>query len=473
MKLITKSKYLYGIQCPLLVWTVFNDPESLPEVGFFQQHIFDQGHLIGNLAKELYPKGKDLDDLDFKKQIDRTKTLTSSKKTVFEAALVYKNLYARADILEYNDGYDIIEVKSSTKVKKINIEDVAFQKYVYEKAGIPINKCFLMHVNNQYKKDGKIDPKQILTKEDITEKVNEITNVAENIKIIEAIITGPKPDTSLTECNSEYECPPHIEIQKQLPKDNVFDLYRGGKTTKELFNKGIIELKDIKDVKLNAKQEIQVECAKNKNIHVSKEHITDFLKTLHPPLYYLDFETFNPVIPLFDGMKPYQRIPFQFSLHIDDKEHHEFLYDKANDPRPHFLKALKDVIGSEGTIITYNQSFELGVIRELAEAFPEYKEMEENIKGRIVDLIVPFRNFHYYNPKQKGSASIKKVLPALTGKGYEDLEIGQGGDASVLYPSVMYGGMEGKEKIFKDLLIYCGLDTEGMIWIVDELKKLV
>jgi hypothetical protein len=177
-------------------------------------------------------------------------------------------------------------------------------------------------------------------------------------------------------------------------------------------------------------------------------------------------------------MKPYQRIPFQFSLHVvkekgGEVEHYEFLHDSKEDPRGLFLAELKKVLGETGTIVTYNQAFEMGVLKECSEAFPEFKDWVENTLIRIVDLWVPFRNFSYYNPSQHGSASIKQVLPAVTGKDYSDLDIGDGGTASLKFIDITYGSVlkEEKLKIREDLLKYCCLDTKGMVDIVEKLKE--
>ncbi len=272
-------------------------------------------------------------------------------------------------------------------------------------------------------------------------------------------------------CADPYNCPLEDDCWGFLPPSSVFDLSRGGKKSFELFANGIHSIKDIpEDFKLSDKQGIQHECERTGKIHVNKEKIKEFLDTLEKPAYYLDFETFSTAVPLFDGVKPYQQIPFQFSLHINGK-HFEFLAD-GGDPRAEFIKELQKVLGKDGSIVVYNQSFEKMILKQLAEKFPEYEEWVSSVFKRIVDLYAPFRNFYYYNPKQKGSASIKKVLPAVTGKDYSDLEIADGGTASVSYLHSVYGECKEKIKIREDLLRYCELDTEGMIWIVEDLEKL-
>ena len=239
-------------------------------------------------------------------------------------------------------------------------------------------------------------------------------------------------------------------------------------------------MKDIPaNIKLSAAQQIQQNCEIGGKSFVDKEVVHEFLDSLQYPLYYLDFETFNPAIPIYNGTRPYQKIPFQFSLHVVDKpgvspKHYVFLSDGNGDPRPDFLAELKRFLGNHGNIVVYNQSFEKGVLTELGQAFPEYAAWVEETCNRVVDLYAPFRSFSYYHPMQQGSASLKKVLPALTGKGYDGLEIAKGDDASLAFFNMVMGNYteDEKTKVMENLEKYCSLDTEGMIWIIENLNKL-
>ncbi len=481
MNLITKSKYLIGLQCPKYLWIAVHNKNKIPEPDKQAQHTFDEGTKVGELATKLFPLGINLANLDFQNNINQTKQSLKQRKPIFEAGFLQANLFSRADILNpiNENEWEIIEVKSGTKVKDINIDDVAFQKHVYEKCGLKITKCSLMHINNEYIRKSEINPNELFIIEDITQKVNENINlVPQKIKEMQEILEQDCPEITIhNNCNKPYDCP-LTECWDFLPEHNVFSLYRIGKKSFELLENNIQEIADIpEDYKLNDKQNIQLKCAKTGKPNVNKDGIKHFLNTLNYPLYYLDFETFNTAVPLFDGTKPYQQVPFQFSLHVVQKDgktvHHEFLYDGSSDPRPEFLKKLMEVLGSKGSIVVYNQSFEIARLKELALAFPEYEKWVLAVVDRVVDLIIPFRNFSYYNPKQKGSASLKYVLPALTGKSYEGMEIADGGDASLSFFEIAYENGENKEKVRENLLKYCCLDTEAMVWIVNKLKELV
>jgi hypothetical protein len=506
-KLLTKSKYLLGLQCPKLLWIAVNDKTRIPKPDEIAQKKFDDGTLVGELATTWYPNGVNLADEEFGDNLEKTKELLKKKVPIFEAGFIINGLYSRADILVpvgstdghdsgEPDEWDIIEVKSATKVKDVNLHDVAFQKHVYEESGLKINRCYLMHINNGCVRDGEIEPKELFIQTDITEKVEEFSEGLEKrIEKMKAILNGKEPECKIGACCGDpYPCPIKAECWKDVPENSVFDLYRYlKKKATDLYHSGVREIKDIpEDVKLNEKQQIQRrlanEAASSTDMtlegpkHIDKQEIKNFMNNLQYPIYYLDFETINPIIPKFGGMKPYQRIPFQFSLHIQEEKggelkHISFLAEGTNDPRLKFLQALKDGLGEKGSILVYNQGFEKGVFREGVGAFLEFKKWYmENIEPRIMDLWDVFRNFYYYDPRQKGSASIKAVLPVMSDLSYKDLEeVKKGDQASYEYERVTFGDIsdEEREKIRKALEEYCKLDTLAEVEIVEKLWGVV
>src|SRR3989344_7868327 len=319
--ILTKSKYLLGLECPRHLWITFN-----------------QGDKVGQLAKTLFSGGIDLPVENYSENLQQTKEAMKKGKPLFEAGFAFENCFSRADILvPAEKEWDIIEVKSGTEVKDINVHDVSFQKYVYESNGLKIRKCFLMHLNKEYFRKGKLDAKKLLMKEDITSQVNiTIKDIKERIDKMFKLISSDKPpkaglliDKMIKEGN--HDCFTENCID-DLPENHVFCLYRGNKLACELFENGIMHIKDIpQHIKLNGKQNIQRECEIKKKVYVDKAKIKQFLAALNYPLYCLDFETFSTAIPMFDGLKPYFQVPFQFSLHVVKKEgkleHHSFLYD--------------------------------------------------------------------------------------------------------------------------------------------------
>ncbi len=483
-QLLSKSKYLTGLQCPRLIWTQFHEPEKIPETDPVTQHIFDQGHLVGELAKKLFPEGIDISTDDFMGNIASTMDLLKNRKPLFEAGILAGKLYSRVDILYPIDeeGWDIVEVKSSTSVKDVHINDVAYQRYCCNQSGLNITKCCLALINNQYVKDGEIDPEGLFSIHDVTDQVEEaIVGIQDRIDgILEVINQKTCPEMIIgPHCRDPYECPLE-ECWEHLPEGNVFTLYYSGKKSFDLYDKGIVSIKDIpSDYKLSEKQAIQKESLVTGETHLDKGAIKGFLASLEHPLYYMDFETINPAVPLFDGTRPYQHTPFQFSVHVvrdmnSNLKHFSFLAEGTQDPKTRLLEELQKVLGDSGSIIAYNKGFEEGILKGLGKTFPEYEDWINQILSRMVDLLTPFRNFDYYHPGQEGSASLKAVLPAVTGKGYEDLDINDGQLASISFLSATFGDMPADEKIkvMTDLEQYCGRDTEGMIWIVERLEEL-
>ena len=424
---------------------------------------------------------------------------------LFEPGFLFGDCYCRVDILVPQNGtYDIIEVKSSTKVKDINYHDVAFQKFVLENCGLKIGKCFVMHLNSSYVRSGALELDKLFVVEEVT---SEVDKIEVDVNPMLQVINGSCPSLLIGQhCKDPYLCPLISDCNSFLGDSNVLELYRGGKKSYSLVSEGVNSLKEIpSNFKLTSNQAIQVKCALTGKCHVDVSGVRKFLSSLEYPLYYLDFETFSLPVPAFDNCSPYTQVCFQFSLHVVDKEgsvpvHYEWLYSGSSDPRSEFVNELLKVLGSKGSIVVYNQSFEAGRLKELGSLFPEQKEWVSNVVSRFVDLLDVFRNFLYYNPKQKGSASIKKVLPALVGGSYSDLGISDGASASVQFYKMCYCGEgekcvgklsssksglsgeglksekdkdKGQLQVREDLLKYCCLDTKAMVDIVGALREVV
>lgn len=483
--ILTKSKFLIGLECPRCFWKAMNEKDSNPKTSQQEQNI-KNGINVGNLSKKLFSNSRDLTNMELEQNLEATKRYLLLDNVIFEAGLRVNNLYARIDILKpCSDGtWDIIEVKSTSEVKDEHIYDVAFQKYVCEIAGIAINKCSILHLNKDYIKQGQLDLKQLFKTEDVSERVEKVyKKIPEIIEELMCIANLPnEPEVKAEKYFlKEYPCDFNSECWSLLPKNNVSKLYKLSKKRVVKFMKsGINKISEVPDNLLNHNQRIQKAAILNNRPYINKEGIQKFIDTLKYPIYYFDFETFMEPIPRFDNCKAYMQIPFQYSIHIEQQDgeikHQEFLHKSICDPRREVLESLIKALGDKGSIVVFNQTFEKTRLEELALLYPDYKVAIDNILGRIVDLLNPFSNFYYYSPKQEGSCSIKKVLPAITGRDYSDLDINNGEDASTLYFKATFEdkiSIDEKEKVYSDLLNYCKRDTEGMIWIIKELRRLV
>ncbi len=484
---ISKSKFLWGSQCRKLLWYAYNAKDQIPEPDAATQAIFDEGHKVGELAKSLYTGGIEVrtEATEFEEVLQKSLEAAKARKPLFEAGFTSNGGLARADILDPvgRGEWDVIEVKSSTDVKDVNLLDLAFQAFVYSGAGLKIRRCCLMHANRDYVRHGPVDPRKFFKRVDVTRDISALSREIESQlgDMFTSIRRRQEPDIKIgPHCSDPYPCPLQDKCWDFLPPDNVFNLYYGGRKCWLLFGRGITRIGDVpEDVGLTDRQTIQREVALTGQPHIDRKALAGFLKRLKYPVGYLDFETFSTAIPLFDGLTPYQQVPFQFSLHRQRSpgakpEHHGFLADGRGDPRPEFLNRLRDCIGDQGSVVVYNAKFEKGVLSKLAKAFPGHATWIDRTEARIVDLLEPFRSFHYYHPRQYGSASIKSVLPVLTGHSYAALDIQEGGQASLEYLRVHFGDVPANErrKVRDQLERYCGQDTKGMLWIIDALRTL-
>jgi hypothetical protein len=485
---LSKSKYLAGLQCSKLLWYQYNAKTEIPPVDAATQALFDQGHEVGELAKRLFPGGVEVGKgiVDFQPVLAQSRKALSLRKPLFESAFMQKNAYARADVLDPvgKDQWDIIEVKSSTELKEVNLHDLAFQRYTFEGAGLKIRNCHLLYINTEYVRQGAIDPQALFLREDVTGKVVELLpQVGKNLEgMLEVIGKRKHPDTPIgPHCSDPYDCALEEICWAFLPRQNVTCMHRLGKKAFDLLGRGIQKIVDIpEDYRLSGTQAVQLNATKRGRPFVDREKVGEFLASLEYPLYFLDFETFGTAIPLFDNVRPYQQVPFQFSLHVvrsegAKPEHHSYLSENQSDPRPDILRQLSTLLGEKGSIIGYSAGFEKRLLRESCDVYRKYLPWFNRVEGRITDLLIPFRSFHYYHPLQEGSTSLKAVLPALTGKGYGGMEISEGGAASLEFLRVTFGTVSEaeREKVRAELLDYCGLDTSGMIQIVAALEELV
>jgi hypothetical protein len=492
-KYLTKTRYVNGLACSKWLWLALNAPNRLPKAGESVQYRLDEGRQIGELARQRYPEGELLPTEGPQESDRRSRKFLIDRVPLFEAGFIHPNgtCYARADVLLPfgKNQWDVVEVKSGASVKEDYLHDVAFQRYCYAGAGLNIRKCSLLLINTKYERSGEIDPAQLFQEEDVTDAVKQVApTVQPNVDaLFEVAHSKVCPEFGQSERFHEDEYGVHSDdiVWKEHPASDILDLYGGGKKVLQLLEAGVFSIRDIpKGVVLTGKQSVQHAAHTSGRTHVDRMELATFLGGLRYPLHFLDFETIFPAVPLFDGTRPYQQIPFQFSVHVVEAPgrkpgHHSFLSLEPTDPREELLESLRKVIGSEGNLVVYNQVFEKGRLEELAIFLPEHAKWLREAKGRVVDLLTPFRDFAYYNPAQGGSASLKAVLPAITGRGYDGLAIANGSQASLAYLYAAFGTGDGKKaspqevgEIRRALERYCGQDTEGMVWIVEKLGEL-
>lgn len=473
---LSKSQYIRGMQCHKSLYLYKHHKELRDEVSAAQQAIFASGTDVGVLAQDLFPGGVEVPfkGLSIAEQVRMTRdAIVKGTKTIYEASFEYDGLFVKVDILHLNDkGWELYEVKSSTSVKDVNYQDVALQYYVLDGAGIKLSKACLVHINNQYVRNGEIEVEKLFTISDLTADVVEMQEeVPDHIAAMRAMIDGEIPSIDIgPHCSDPYDCDFRGHCWQHIPENSVFDLRGRGIDKFACYNRGQIAFADLPLDGLNASQRFQVEMHLSQGEQVDPDGIQEFLDSLWYPLCHFDFETFMSPVPLHNGMRPYQQIPFQYSLHIQREEggaveHYEYLAEPNVDPRPELIKAMLEQIPEDACVLTFNMAFEKTRLKELSENFPVYAEGLNDIHDRVMDLIVPFRKRYAYRWQQKGSNSIKDVLPAFVPEmSYKDLEISDGGMAMDAYHLMCAEKDPSKlEALRGNLLKYCGRDTEAMV----------
>jgi hypothetical protein len=488
---ISKSRYVDCLQCPKKLWLRTNNPELADEM---DQKPFIIGHQVGNIAMSLFPGGTlvhfNADDPDnIANMISRTKELIDAGEAIiYEAAFDLDGLLAIADILvERDDGYHIYEVKSSTKVKDINIDDASFQYHVITNNGLRVAKANIVIINNEYIRVGDLEIQRLFSINDVTDKVIlkqfEVVNNIEKAFEILSLKEHPQMDIGL-HCNKPYVCQFVGHCWSHIPTPSVFDIQQLRKRRKfDYYYSGVITFEDLirNPLDLNAKQRLQISSYVDNSIHINPDMIKRFLDKLYYPLVFLDFEKYQPSIPEFDYTKPFGQVVTQFSVHIIEEEgseikHFEYLADENNDPRRPVAEELLKAIPKNACVLAFNKSFEKDRIEDLADLFLDLKNELESINNRLLDLMDPFKDMDYYQKEMNGSYSIKAVLPALFPDdpelSYENLgTIKNGSEAMNAFPKLRSMTVEERERTRKDLLEYCKLDTLAMVKIWERLKQ--
>ena len=486
---LSKSKYCKGVQCPKILWM---DTHMSEKAKPGDDSVLETGTRVGDLARGYFGEYTLVEfNLDKGKMVSDTKRLIEEEKgerTIAEASFYWDGLFCSVDLLRVHDEEcSIVEVKSSTEVKDIYVDDLAFQYYVLSKCGMKIKSASLMHIDSSYERHGELELDKLFVVKDYTDvvkdKLQEVEDNVRQIRLFQENTEEPENEIALC-CEVPYECAYYDYCRRHIPERSVFDI-KGLFASKkyEYYHQGIISFEDVIRCKpkLSDKQLQQVETEYfDRPDVILPEKIGEFLDTLRYPLYHLDFETFQQAIPEFEGLHPYEQIPFQYSLHIEYEdgrlEHKEFLAKEGTDPRRAIAESLCRDFPMDACVLAYNMSFERRVLASLANVFPDLADHLLAIRDNICDLMVPFQNQFYYTKAMQGSYSIKYVLPALYPDDpeldYHSLdEIHHGGEASSAFADLANRTPEQIEKTRKNLLKYCGLDTYAMVKVLAKLRE--
>ena len=484
MRTFSKSKLLALRQCPKRLWLEIHRPE-LREDSSATQVSFQVGHQVGDIVQRIYdPEGIgaliDVQSEGFARAFERSAELLQTTQPIFEAGLEAGGALAFADVMlpEQIDGKQVwrmVEVKSSTSVKEYHRDDVAVQAFVAQSAGVALQSIALAHIDSSWTYPGNGDYRRLLVENDLTaeafSRTEEVKAWIAQAQLVSASPIEPAIETG-SHCDAPFACGFYDYCSRDQPKPEypVYWLPYFGAKARELAAQGVTELRNVPDDLLNTRQQRVKTHTLANTIFFDAAGAAADLAVHSLPAYFLDFETIQFAVPIWQGTRPYQQNTFQFSLHTlsasGELDHAEFLDISGNDPSGPFAHALIAACGEQGPVYVYNAGFEKARMSELAIRHPRFSAAMLAINARVVDLL-PIARERYYHPSQQGSWSIKKVLPAVVPElRYDALDgVQDGGMAMGAFLEAIHPDTTGtrKNQIEQQLLAYCKLDTYAMV----------
>jgi len=495
---LSKSEYMMFLRHPAWLWLKKHDKKMLPEPDANLQAMFDAGNLFEEYAEARFESIVRVGFDNYQEYLSmpaRTlKTLQSGATTLsqgrFEAEFADHIITCIVDVVDKIDDktFDLYEIKSSTKVKPEHIEDLAFQTLVLQKAGYNVRNVLVIFCNNQYVRHGEIDTLALSAQQDVTDQVKaKLDSVQRNVAAaLRTIESEEMPDPTLRRVKMggfKEWLQIFLSLRPNEDKYSIYKLYSPApEQIGQLEDMHITSIADIPaEFTLKPKQKWQVEATKAIEPIVDLTKIQRFFDLFTYPLYFLDYETLSSIVPAFDGLRPYQQLPFQYSLHIIDEpgadlRHTEYLHTLDTNPVPELLAQLKNDIGDSGTVLVWSESFEKNCNELMGDLAPDYSDFLQNVNDRVLDLMKPFFVGWYKDKDFYGSASIKNVLPVLAPElSYKDMDISEGLSAQRLWMQAVYENTHGeqeKTKLMENLRQYCELDTYAMVKIFEFLLAL-
>jgi hypothetical protein len=488
MQRLSKTSFVHGLQCARRQWWTVHEGDA-PELrpGLSLQAVFDAGNRVGEVARDHVPGGV-LIERDRESARGRVDAVEATRRAIeegaaviYEASFVHEEVYVAIDILERTErGWVIAEVKSGTGVQEIYVRDVALQTWVALGTGVEVVRSEVMHLNRECRYP---DLSRLFIRADVSEEVlGLLPGIGGQLQRQREALGGPLPEVEVgSHCHQPYDCPFLERCWDPPPEHHVSEFYRLSSAKVAAFeDRGIETLFQVpEEERLTAIRERQRRAVLEGSL-VVEPTLAEAISDWRAPIWFLDFETIYPPIPIWNGCRPYDQLPVQFSVHFlseeGDQEHFDFLAEGAGDVRPALARALLDATRGEGPVLAYNVTFEQSRIRELADAVPDLSADLLRLCERTEDLLPVVRN-HVYHPDFHGSFSLKKVLPALVPElSYDDLEIAGGSTAAIalqrlLFDPDLFTPAE-TEKLRDDLLRYCELDTLGLVRLLERLREL-
>lgn len=487
--ILSKTDFIHYLKCPESFWLAKNEPERYPsgEFSLFLQKLINEGYEVESYVSSLFEKPVIFPD--FATPEETKATVSQGGKIFLQPSFkTEKGLFARIDVLEKlaNGNWHLYEVKSSTKVstkKQHNhIYDVCFQKHVLEYNGLTVDKCSVIHINSDFVKNGEINAPDLLTRTEVTEEVEKIYSQIVNEINTALTLLQKKPDLTSCSClrkTRSNHCETFEFFNSDLPQPTMYELKRFSEkkinAQVDLGNFGLVDLPQ--GFELTTGQQLQYASYVQGEPIINKVNIANTLDKLIFPLHFFDYEAFGSAIPRLDGLKPFEQIPFQVSIHTMQLDgtlsHFEYLGDELEFPSL-MLEQMCSFTGLTGTFVSWHASYEIGANNRMKSWLPGYGNFLDYINTHMFDLEKIF-HADYIDYRFKGSSSIKKVLPVLVPElSYSDLDVQEGTAAMDVWERLVIKNefQDTVEETRSNLLEYCKLDTLAMVEIYKNLSSL-
>ncbi|HEY2387892.1 MAG TPA: DUF2779 domain-containing protein [Candidatus Binatia bacterium] len=487
--MLTKTTLLAARQCARRAWLMLHEPARATPTPAGQRALRDAGHAVGRLAHAIFPGAVLVEERDFAAARARTAALVADPRVpaILEAAVEHDGIGVRVDVLErLADGaFGLREVKAGTRVRDVHLDDLAIQRHVLSGAGFRIASVELVLVDPDYVRgEGPPEWTRLFQRRDVSaEVVERSATVAAQADALRATLAEPEAPAiePSPHCSMPYRCEFWEHCTAPLPADWILHF---GRVPPEqwaaLRAAGTTRLAQLKDTDAVPAALQRARRSLASDGAVVTPELAAALADFGPPAEYLDFETVSAAVPLFPGTQPYQRVPFQWSLHRLDAAgtltHFDCLATGGGDPRREFAETLLARTGGRHEPILVYSDFESDVLAEVAEALPDLAPDIEAVRARLRDLL-PIMRAHVYHPGFRGSFSLKSVAPALVaGFGYGDLTgIRDGAEATVQLSRLLAGECDAASapSVREALRAYCARDTEALVRLHAALRALL
>lgn len=483
---LSKSRLTAFHQCLKRFWLEVHCPDLRVDSPTSQK-AFAIGHSVGDLAQKEHPNGILIgpgnpgDPIDWPKVFAETKEALalSPRRPIFEATCRHDGVLVRADLLIPNgDGWHMAEVKSSSSVKPYHVNDVAVQTWVMREEGVDIRTVELRHVDNKFVYPGGGRYEGLFYAGDVQDEVESLqSEVPRWIVDARAVAASSEPAVPIgTQCKKPFACPfmgyckelagPGPEYPVTILPDN-----KGKSLARRLAEEGFADLRQVPADRISDPwlSTIHAVTCSGKP-HLDSEGARRTLEALPFPRFFFDFETISFAVPIWAGNRPYEKLPFQWSCHVERSpgqfEHAEFLDLSGEDPLRACAEGLLAALETDGPILAYHASFERGILKSLATHFPDLRQALDAAQDRFFDLENVVQDY-YYHPEMRGSCSIKVVLPTvapdLDYARLEEVQDGTGAQDAYIEAINPDTTAVRREELRQRLLTYCGLDTWAMV----------